>query len=145
MQSVNFDEVISEILTRDPRYHRDAYLFLREALDHTQKQVNPARGSEPQHVTPQQLLDGFKKYALTQFGPMAKTVLNEWGVHTCEDVGELVFNMVDHSLLSKTETDSREGFKAGFDFEEEFCKPFRPKRSDGEAVPLPPQTKAGQA
>jgi uncharacterized repeat protein (TIGR04138 family) len=35
---------------------------------------------------------------------------------------EIVFNMVDHGLLSKTEQDSRDDFKGGYDFYEAFCR-----------------------
>ena len=34
MQPINFDEVLDTIVERDPRYQREAYLFLRGALDH---------------------------------------------------------------------------------------------------------------
>jgi uncharacterized repeat protein (TIGR04138 family) len=61
---------------------------------------------------------------------MALTVLNEWGIKCCEDFGDIVFNMVEFQLLGKTEQDSREDFKGGYDFEEAFRKPFLPtKRS----------------
>ena len=127
---------------QDSRYGRDAYLFLREALDQTQRQINTGSRSEPRHVSGQELLEGARKHALAQFGPMAKTVLNEWGIRACEDFGELVFNMIDHGLLSKTERDSRTDFQGGFDFDEAFCKPFRPRPS--EAAPVS-ETNAGQA
>ena len=48
MQEINFDEAVEQILAKDPRYARDAYLFVREALDFTQKarrQGNPRRAS----------------------------------------------------------------------------------------------------
>lgn len=143
MQPLNFDEVLDRLTHQDSRYHREAYLFLREALDHTQKQSIEGKKKEPRHVTGQELLAGLRRYALSQFGPMAKIVLNEWGIHTCQDFGEVVFNMVDHGLLSKTESDSRDDFKDGFDFDEAFCQPFRPR---GRPIsPPPPETKADQA
>jgi uncharacterized repeat protein (TIGR04138 family) len=37
--------------------------------------------------------------------------------------------MVEHRLLGKTETDSRDDFKDGYDFEEAFVAPFRPGRA----------------
>ena len=40
MHEANFEEGMEQILTKDPRYHRDAYLFVREALDHTQKTIS---------------------------------------------------------------------------------------------------------
>jgi uncharacterized repeat protein (TIGR04138 family) len=126
MQPTNFDEVLEKILETDTRYHRDAYYFAREALDFTQKRVGKSSKKEMRHVTGKQLLEGLRDFALDQFGPMALMVLQEWGVNRSEDVGEIVFNLVEHKFLAKTETDTREDFKDGFDFETTFREPFLP-------------------
>jgi len=70
------------------------------------------------------LLDGIRQFALNQFGPMTVTVFEEWGVHNCRDFGEIVFNMVESSLLARTEKDTRDDFQNGYDFTETFRKPF---------------------
>ncbi|HEY4416917.1 MAG TPA: Minf_1886 family protein [Verrucomicrobiae bacterium] len=127
MQEVNFDETVEQIFAKDPRYARDAYGFLREALDFTQKVVGKENHGKIRHVTGQELLDGIRQYALTQFGPMTKTVFEEWGITNSHDFGELVFNMVEIGLLAKTEKDSRDDFQEGYDFTEAFCKPFWPQ------------------
>lgn len=127
MQAPNFDEILERIVTNDPRYQRDGYFFLREALDHTQKMVGKAKKGEIRHVSGQELLEGIRDYALSQFGPMTLTVLAEWGIRSCEDFGEMVFNMVENSLLAKTEKDSRDDFKGGYNFEDAFRKPFLPQ------------------
>jgi len=127
MHGIDFDEELEKIVAKDSRYTRDAYLFVREALDHTQKMIGkPGRDDAPRHVSGQQLLDGIRDYALQQYGPMAITVLNEWGIRRCEDFGELVFNMVENSLLAKTEKDSRADFAGGYTFDDAFRKPFLP-------------------
>jgi|SRR5882672_1899376 len=95
MHEVSFEEALEQILAKDARYARDAYLFVREALDHTQKTVGKVKSGRMRHVTGQELLDGIREFALTQFGPMAMTVLEEWGIHACGDFGEIVFNMVE--------------------------------------------------
>lgn len=127
MQAVNFEEILDKIVTTDPRYQREAYFFLREALDHTQKLVAKSKKGEVRHVSGQELLEGIREYALSQFGPMTLTVLGEWGIRSCEDFGEMVFNMVESSLLAKTENDSRDDFKGGYNFENAFRKPFLPQ------------------
>jgi uncharacterized repeat protein (TIGR04138 family) len=127
MQEINFDATLDNILAKDTRYHRDAYLFVREALDFTQKLVIKENRGQVRHVTGQELLGGIRQWALQQFGPMAATVLEEWGVKNCRDFGEIVFNMVEIGLLAKTEKDSRDDFQNGYDFDEAFRKPFRPK------------------
>lgn len=131
MQTANFDEALEAIVRRDPRYPREAYHFLREALEHTTKnitrQTREGAKKESRHVTGQELLEGIRVYALEQFGPMTLTVLHEWGIRRGEDFGEIVFNLVDNHLLGKTEQDSREDFKGGYDFDEAFRRPFLPK------------------
>ena len=127
MQEVNFDEALAQILAKDARYHHDAYHFVREALDFTQKQATKD-SKRPHHVTGQQLLAGIREFALQQFGPMCLTVFEEWGVRNCQDFGEIVFNMVEIGLLARTETDSRADFASGYDFQEAFREPFLPKQ-----------------
>ena len=126
MQNVNPEEALDRMLLSDHRYHRNAYLFIREALDFTQKMVEKKTKDEVRHVSGQELLAGVRRYALQQFGPMSEMVFNEWGVRKCEDFGEIVFNMVESNLLAKTSNDSREDFKSGYDFFEAFRRPFLP-------------------
>jgi uncharacterized repeat protein (TIGR04138 family) len=126
MQEVSFEEALARIQAKDPRYRRDAYFFVREALDHTQKAVAKS-ARRVRHVTGQELLEGIREFALEQFGPMAKTLLEEWGVRCGEDFGEIVFNMVEVGWLAKTDKDSRADFRGGYDFDEAFVKPFLPR------------------
>jgi uncharacterized repeat protein (TIGR04138 family) len=127
MHEANFEDGLEQILAKDTRFHRDAYLFLREALDFTQKAIVKESRGELRHVSGQELLGGIRDYALQQFGPMAITVLDEWGIRKCEDFGEIVFNMVEASLLAKTDKDSRDDFQNGYAFDEAFRKPFLPQ------------------
>ena len=78
------------------------------------------------HISGQELLGGMRSHALEEYGPMAMMVLGEWGIRRCEDFGEIVFNMVEHELLAKTDEDSRDDFSGGYDFEDAFRKPFLP-------------------
>jgi uncharacterized repeat protein (TIGR04138 family) len=126
MQEVNFDEAVEQIVAKDPRYHRDAYFFVREALDFTQKLVGKKNRGKLRHVSGQELLDGIRQYALEHFGPMAITVFEEWGVRHSRDFGEMVFNMVEIGLLAKTEKDTRADFQNSYDFVDAFRKPFLP-------------------
>jgi len=128
MHEANFDEVVDLILLQDHRYSREAYQLVRDALDFTKK--NLTRGlpeTENEHVTGQELLAGLRDYILAQFGPMSLTVLEEWGIKRCEDFGEIVFNIVEAGLFSKTDTDSRDDFQKGYDFDDAFRKPFLPE------------------
>ena len=137
MQEINFDEAVESILARDPRYAREAYNFVREALDFTQKLIVRENRGQIRHVSGQELLDGIRQFALQQFGPMVVTVLEEWGVRHCRDFGDIVFNMVEASLLAKTDRDSRDDFRNGYNFTDAFRKPFWPShKSTPETKPV---------
>ena len=131
MQELTFETTLALILAKDPRYESEAYLFVKDALDYTQKLVIKPSRDEVRHVSGQELLEGIRAFALTQFGPMTPTVFEEWGIRRCEDFGEIVFNMVEIGLLGKTEKDSRADFQSGYDFDEAFRKPFRPENKPG--------------
>jgi len=136
MQAFDYDEVLDLILAKDNRYHRDAYYFVREGLDFTQQKLTKAASlKEPKHVSGRELMDGMRQYALENYGPMAKTLLNEWGVSSTEDFGEIVFNLVENNLLAKTEEDSREDFGNGFDFDKAFIMPYQPTKPSKVAPP----------
>ena len=136
MQEVSFEEALAQIQAKDPRYSRDAYLFVREALDHTQKSVAKSV-RRVRHVSGQELLEGIREFALEQFGPMTKTLLEEWGVRCCQDFGEIVFNMIEVGWLAKTDKDSRADFSNGYDFDEAFRQPFLPKGKQTARSPEP--------
>ena len=142
MHEVSFEEALQKIHAKDPRYDRDAYLFIREALDHTQKSISKDTRGSMRHVSGKELLTGIRDFALGQFGPMVMTVLGSWGIHACSDFGEIVFNMVEVGWLAKTETDSRADFADGYDFEETFRKPFLPSAKQPLKTPEPKPAKA---
>jgi len=127
MQKLDFAESLEGIVRQDPRYDREAYLFLRDALDFTIKVRKKAKEVD-QHVTGQQLLEGIRQYALKQFGPMVPTVFEYWGVRRGADFGEMVFNFIRVGIFGKTETDSVEDFKGGYTFHDAFVLPFLPEK-----------------
>jgi uncharacterized repeat protein (TIGR04138 family) len=131
MQKIGFAEALDSIVARDPRYQRDGYVFLRDALDFTTKQQKKVKGVSVRHVTGPELLGGVRRYALKEFGPMVMTVFDNWGIHSCEDIGRMVFNLIAVGVFGKTEEDSIEDFKNVYDFEEVFVKPFAPDKPVG--------------
>jgi uncharacterized repeat protein (TIGR04138 family) len=125
MQPISFEEAIKKIAQTDRRYPAEAYFFVQEALQHTQRSLGRHK-TEDKHVGGKELLGGIREYALKTFGPMVPTVFGEWGIHSCEDFGEIVFNMIDHNLATKKPTDSREDFRGGYNFDDAFRKPYLP-------------------
>jgi uncharacterized repeat protein (TIGR04138 family) len=141
----SYDEVLNTILAVDSRFHRDAYHFVREGLDYTQQSISKQEEGTVRHISGQELLGGMRAHALEQYGPMALMVLNEWGLTRGEDFGEIVFNMVEHELLAKTEDDTRTDFAGGYTFAEAFRQPFLPPAAPESELPevnrtLPPAT-----
>ena len=136
-----------QLLRDDKRYRADAYLFLWEALNFAQEELKmgkdtpsePLEGkaeeeeekgepgtTQPQrHVTGQDLCEAIRQYALRQYGYMAKTVLNSWGLHSTGDFGEIVYNLIRIGRMRKTKDDRREDFDGQYDFRTAFQEDFK--------------------
>lgn len=129
---------LAELLRRDRRYHRNAYFFVFEALRYAQDQLGLGQPSimddpaleEQRHVTGQQLCEAIRRYAVDQYGMLAKSVLNEWGVHKTADFGEIVFSLIEIGQMKKTNSDRREDFEEVFDFNDGLRDAFLPITSD---------------
>jgi len=106
---------IERIVGLDPRFKANAYSFVMVALEQTIDSL-----PEPRHVSGRELLEGIKISAVKQFGPMSKEVFNFWGVHSTEDFGHIVFNLVEADLLGKTDEDKIDDFIDVYDFEKVF-------------------------
>jgi uncharacterized repeat protein (TIGR04138 family) len=130
---------IAKLLKRDKRYAFDAYVFVFEALNYAQSvlELGTESVSEPsvgqreepegpqRHVTGQELCQAIRQYAMQQYGYMAKTVLNSWGVHRTGDFGEIVFNLIGIGHMRKTPADRREDFDDVYDFDSALRQDFQ--------------------
>ena len=114
---------IAEIVRNDPRYAYEAYEFLFEALGHTQKSLGRAPDEDeidpgPQHhVSGPEILRGACDLAKHEFGLLAKTVFHQWGIRRTDDIGEIIFNLIEAELLSRTDSDHRSDFQNVFDID----------------------------
>lgn len=113
------DEVLEELQERNPRFHAHSYLFVLQALHSVLQTLD-----EPRHISGRELTEGVRELALSRYGPMARTVLEHWGIHATEDVGHVVFAMVEQGILIKQEGDQPEDFADVFDFEEAFERDY---------------------
>ena len=109
------DEVLDRLQERYPRFHARSYIFVLQALHYVIQSLDA-----PRHVSGPELAQGVRELALERFGPMARTVLEHWGIHATEDVGRVVFAMVEQGILIKQDGDNPEDFSDVFDFEEAF-------------------------
>lgn len=137
MPELDVNTIITLIRKEDPRFDRLAYTFVRDGLEFAVKELkkrDAARAKLSRHVTGRELAEGLRDYALEQFGPLAKTVLNAWGLEATIHFGDIVYNFIEYNVFSKTESDRREDFGDVYDFDEAFEAPFRPR---ARRLPLP--------
>jgi uncharacterized repeat protein (TIGR04138 family) len=121
---------LADLVRRDPRYTYEAYEFVFAALTHTQKMLGRLPGKNDAadaqyHVTGRELVAGIRDLALREFGFMARIVFRMWGIRSTADFGEIVFNLVQENLMSKTDQDCRDDFRDVFDLDRELVQDFR--------------------
>ncbi|OGS35997.1 MAG: hypothetical protein A2293_06240 [Elusimicrobia bacterium RIFOXYB2_FULL_49_7] len=123
---------IQTLIQQDGRYRTNAYLFVLSGLDFTLEQLQRRNETDPdkRHVTGRELSLGIRDYALREFGPSAKMVLEHWGLLTTRDFGHIVYSLIGIGLMGKNDKDSLEDFNDVFDFEEEFIRNFRFRLAD---------------
>jgi len=117
--AADLENAILDVAQKHGRYKPNAYRFTLDAVGFTVRALE-----ENRHVSGNELLDGIRRLALDRFGPMAKTVFEQWGISTTEDFGAIVFQLVDEGLLGKTEQDKMSDFARGYDFHEAFVRNF---------------------
>ena len=128
MQKTDFHDAVEEVLKSNSNYSADAYYFLQEVLLQAVEKQRKLSGGENKHVSGFELLESFRERMLKQFGPMSMTLLGEWGVSCTEDVGKMVFNLIEVGAFGKSKQDEEKDFVEVYDFEEVFVMPFLPKR-----------------
>lgn len=104
----------------DGRYQERGYLFVLAALEYAQGKL-PAR----RHLSGPELAWACRDFALDQFGLLAPTVLGHWGIQTTEDIGRIVFLLIDVGLLARQPSDKIEDFDHVYDFAEVFRDGYR--------------------
>lgn len=118
----SFLEKIERVMEEHREYKFEAYSFVMAALHQTVSKLPKAR-----HVTGKELLHGIRDYALEQFGPMTRTVLNYWGIKKTDDFGKIVFALVEVGILRKQPGDKIEDFFGVYDFKDAFDKSYKIK------------------
>jgi uncharacterized repeat protein (TIGR04138 family) len=117
------EELFAALRSRNPRFAEAAYVFVLAALNHVLERL-----PEPRHITGREMAGGVRDLALERFGPMARTVLEHWGIQQTSDVGDIVFALVETGVLIKQDEDSPDDFVDVFDFDDAFETPY-PRRA----------------
>lgn len=117
MEEIDFEsDTFEDIVAKDRRYDFRAYALLMDVIHFL--------GTEGSHFSAFDILEEFKERALDQYGPMTYTVLTEWGLSKTEDIGEMMFNLVEAHRVRKDDGDTPESFSGGYDFKSAFEGPY---------------------
>ena len=152
---------LQEVVEAVGLYPAEAYVFVQQGLTRAVDQVHgpsadedapadpPAKGrrkkpSPPEdatdasrHITGRDLCNGLRDEAWDRWGLLARTVLARWNVATTLDFGRIVFALVEHGLLQKTDDDALDDFRGVFDFRTALEGDYRvnPKAEAADAKP----------
>jgi uncharacterized repeat protein (TIGR04138 family) len=132
-QETLFRDAVDALRERSARYAREAYVFVVAALGETVRALPPERltDAERRHLSGRELTEGVVRMARDEFGPLAPTVFREWGVRTTEDVGEIVFELVEAGQLSARPEDTRADFAGHLELLAALAEPAPPRASRG--------------
>ena len=120
MEELDFEsDDFADIIAKDKSYDARAYTLLLDVIHYL------AGESGDKHCSGEEILDEFKERTLDLFGPLSYTVLSEWGLSRTEDIGEMMFNLVDARRIGKDDNDSADSFAGGYDFRETFMGPYQ--------------------
>jgi uncharacterized repeat protein (TIGR04138 family) len=126
------------LLAEDPRYKIEAYQFVGAGLEYAQEVLGMGRAGPVKkrrkerdisarpvrHITGRELCLALKQLAHQQYGLMAKLVLASWGIHTTNDFGEIVYNLIRIGKMSQSEDDRREDFDNVYEFEQALVREY---------------------
>ena len=127
MQPTQFTDAVEAISSEHQGYDSGAYYFLKDTLDFTVRRVMESNDGKHRHVAASELLIGFRDLAIQEFGPMASTMMTEWGVKSCSDIGAMVFQLIEEGVFGKQDSDTLEDFSEIFPLIETLEAPFKPK------------------
>jgi len=112
---------LQEVVDAIGVYPADAYLFVQQGLNYTVEKIHKETDPEASHhVGGRELCDGLRELALNNWGLLARIVLSRWNITSTMDFGRIVFAMVEHDLLQKTDEDTIEDFRQVYDFRAAF-------------------------
>ena len=104
MEEIDFEaDTFEDIVAKDDRYDGRAYALLMDVVHYLTK--------DGAHAGAEDIMDEFRE--------------TEWGLKSCEDIGEMMFNLAESHRIGKDENDTHESFIGGYDFEEAFLGPYQ--------------------
>jgi len=133
MNPEKFRSIVTEILQKDRRYKEEAYYFINEAVAYASELYQKPRFGKKRHLSIDELCEAICEFSLNEFGAMAFTVLQIWGLETTLDFGHVVFNLIDANVLAASDNDKLGDFDEIFTLDERLRQPFHPKNTQIQA------------
>ena len=109
------DDVMARIRACGGQYHERGYLFVLATIEFLQTRLEMRR-----HVSGPELAWACRDFAQHQFGLLAPGVLAHWGIKRTEDIGRIVFTLVEVGLLVTQPGDSETDFEGVYQFADVF-------------------------
>ena len=113
------DDVMARIRARGGAYHERGYLFVLATIEYIQSRLDVRR-----HVSGAELAWACRDFAREQFGLMAEPVLSHWGITRTDDIGRIVFTLVEVGLLVTQPGDRETDFAQVYDFADAFGETY---------------------
>jgi len=104
------ENTITNLARKRGDFRAEAYYFTLDALNHQVEELSVRR-----HLSGPEVLGGVVRLAHRRFGEEAARILNGWGITCTRHVGEIIYDLIEAGILSKTEDDRLEDFEGGFD------------------------------
>ena len=114
------DGVLARIRSHGGHYDERGYLFVLAAIEYLQSRLDVRR-----HVTAAELSWACRDFAQEQYGLMARSVLEHWGIRRTDDLGRMVYILVEAGLLVTQPGDRESDFTAVYDFHDAFSASYR--------------------
>ncbi len=134
-----YQEKFLQLALHDPRYPCEAYDFVYRALHHTQRLLGRAPRDDEEmeagpehHISGRELAEGVRDLALREFGLMARVVFKLWGINRTDDIGDIVFRLVEAQVLSKTDEDTRDEFHDVYDLDQALVQEYKIELDEAE-------------
>lgn len=109
---VDLWDELTDLAIKNPRYPREAYLFVLNAIQWSFQQLGSRR-----HLSGEEFTECLVAYAREEFGELAPLVLSEWGIYSTRDFGEIVYKLIEIDKMSRQQSDSIEDFNDVLDLQ----------------------------
>jgi len=111
-------------------------VFVVAALGETARALPPERlrDADRRHLSGPELTAGIIRIAREEFGTLAPLVFREWGVRSTEDIGAIVFELVEADQLSARPEDTLADFRDRGDLLAALAEPLPPASRQGRNV-----------